>query len=73
LPRRPLISHLGFEPLGGTSRSGRTRAGRALLDLVQRADEGDEALLPASNSYIQLAFYDLVGRAVCAVGSRRAL
>lgn len=61
LPRRSLISHLGFEPLGGTSRSGGTRAGRALLDLVQGADEGDEGLPPASNSYIQLAFYDLVG------------
>jgi AraC family transcriptional activator of tynA and feaB len=61
LPRRQLISHLGFEPLGGTRRCGGTPAGRALLDLAQGADEGGEPLLPASNSYIQLAFYDLVG------------
>jgi len=61
LPRRSLISHLGFEPQGGASRCGGTRAGRALLDLVQGADEGDESLLSAGHSYIQLAFYDLVG------------
>jgi AraC-like DNA-binding protein len=61
LPRRSLISHLGFEPQGGASRCGGTRAGRALLNLVQGADEGDETLLSVSNSYIQLAFYDLVG------------
>ena len=61
LPRRQLISHLGFEPLGGTRRCGGTPAGRALLDLAQGPDEGGEPLLPASNSYIQLAFYDLVG------------
>ena len=60
-PRRPLISHLGFEPLGGTRRDGGTPAGRALLNLAQGADEGGEPLLSASNSYIQLAFYDLVG------------
>jgi AraC family transcriptional regulator, positive regulator of tynA and feaB len=59
LPRRVLISHIGFEPQGATSRCGGTPAGRALLDLVQGADECDE--LSASNSYIQLAFYDLVG------------
>jgi AraC family transcriptional regulator, positive regulator of tynA and feaB len=61
LPRRSLISHLGFEPQGGASRCGGTPVGRALLDLVQGADEVDETLLPASSSYIQLAFYDLVG------------
>jgi AraC-like DNA-binding protein len=61
LPRRPLISHLGFEPLGGTSRCSGTPAGRALLDLAQGADEGDEPLQSVGNSYIQLALYDLVG------------
>jgi AraC family transcriptional regulator, positive regulator of tynA and feaB len=61
LPRRQLISHLGFEPLGGTRRCGGTPAGRALLDLAQGADEGSEPLLSVSNSYIQLAFYDFVG------------
>jgi AraC family transcriptional activator of tynA and feaB len=61
LPRRPLISHLGFEPRGGTRRCGGIPAGRALLHLVRGADEGDESLLSDSNSYIQLAFYDLVG------------
>ena len=61
LPRRSLVSHLGFEPQGGTSRCGETPAGRALLALVQGADEGDESLLSASNTYIQLALYDLVG------------
>jgi AraC family transcriptional activator of tynA and feaB len=61
LPRRSLVSHLGFEPQGGASRCGGTPAGRALLELIQGADEDDESLLPASHSYIQLAFYDLVG------------
>jgi hypothetical protein len=61
LPRRPLVSHLGFEPRGGTRRCGGTPAGRALLDLVQGADEGDESSLSAGNSYVQLAFHDLVG------------
>jgi AraC family transcriptional regulator, positive regulator of tynA and feaB len=61
LPRRPLISQLGFEPQGGTRRCGGTPAGRALLNLVRGADEGDESLPAASDSYIQLAFYNLVG------------
>jgi AraC-like DNA-binding protein len=61
LPRRPLISHLGFEPQGGTNRCGGTPAGRALLDLVRGADGGDESLLSAGDCYIRLAFYDLVG------------
>ena len=61
LPRRPLISHLGFEPQGGTRTCGGTPAGRALLELVRGADDGDESSLSASGSFIQLAFYDLVG------------
>jgi AraC family transcriptional regulator, positive regulator of tynA and feaB len=61
LPRRSLISHLGFEPQGGATRCGETRAGRALLELIQCADGASEPLQSASSSYIRLAFYDLVG------------
>jgi AraC family transcriptional regulator, positive regulator of tynA and feaB len=62
LVRRPLVSHLGFEPDSGTL--GDTRAGRLLRQLVQDAVE-DEASASAPvdsyTSYMQLAFYDLLG------------
>src|SRR5258707_14963679 len=40
LPRKSVVSHLGFELQGGLGRQG-TRAGRLLFDLVRDADKDD--------------------------------
>jgi AraC-like DNA-binding protein len=58
LPRKSVISHIGFEPLGGLSRHG-TRAGNVLFDLIRGIHKGDES--PSADSYMQLAIYDLLG------------
>ena len=61
LPRQALVSHLGFEPQGGSFRPCGSRAGRLLSDVVAGAsDEGESALSPA-DSYMQFAVYDLIG------------
>src|SRR6266404_3144960 len=61
LPRRSLVSHLGFEPQGGTcSRSG-TPAGRLLYEVVLDALKGGGSPCPPVDSYMQLAVYDLLG------------
>jgi AraC family transcriptional regulator, positive regulator of tynA and feaB len=60
LPRRSLMSHLGFDPRGGCCGHRHTRAGRILFDLLLDAFEDD--LSPASDGvYMQLAIYDLLG------------
>ena len=61
LPRRALVSHLGFDPKGGLCRSSAAPAGRLLLDLIRNSgsDEGSE--FSPSDSYMQLVIYDLVG------------
>jgi AraC family transcriptional regulator, positive regulator of tynA and feaB len=58
LPRKSVLSHLGFEPLGGLSRHG-TRVGNVLFDLVRGIHKGDEP--SSADSYMQLAIYDLLG------------
>jgi AraC-like DNA-binding protein len=58
LPRKSVLSHLGFEPRGGLGRH-ETRAGRLLFNLIRDADN-EQAVSP-SDSYMQLAVYDLVG------------
>jgi AraC family transcriptional activator of tynA and feaB len=58
LPRKSALFHLGFEPKGGLGRH-ETRAGRLLFNLIRDADN-DSAFSP-SDSYMQLAVYDLVG------------
>jgi AraC-like DNA-binding protein len=58
LPRKSVLSHLGFEPLGGLSRHG-THAGNVLFDLVRGVRKGNES--PSTDSYMQLAIYDLLG------------
>src|SRR5262245_3734835 len=58
LPRKPVRSHLGFEPQGGVSRQ-RTRANRLLFDLIRDADM--EAESSSAEIYMQFAVYDLVG------------
>jgi AraC family transcriptional activator of tynA and feaB len=57
LPRRSLVSHLGFEPQGGILRRGGTAAGRMLFDLVRDADTGDESAFSPAESHMQLAIY----------------
>jgi AraC family transcriptional activator of tynA and feaB len=61
LPRRSLVSHLGFEPHGGTYRRSGTPAGRLLYEVVLDAlkEAGSES--PPVDSYMQLAVYDLLG------------
>jgi AraC family transcriptional activator of tynA and feaB len=61
LPRQALVSHLGFEPQGGSFRPYGSRAGRLLSDVVAAAlEEGEPAPSPA-DSYMQFAAYDLIG------------
>ena len=59
LPRRQLVSHLGFQPKGGLHRSA-TSANRLLLQLMVEAlrDRGPSKVLPESK--MQLVVYDLV-------------
>jgi AraC family transcriptional activator of tynA and feaB len=60
LPRRSLVSHLGYNPQGGISSRGGSAAGRLLTDLIVDADTGGES--PSSTQfYMQLAIYDLIG------------
>jgi AraC family transcriptional activator of tynA and feaB len=61
LPRRSLVSHLGFEPQGGACRRSGTSAGRFLYEVVFDALEGGGTACPQVDSYMQLAIYNLVG------------
>jgi AraC family transcriptional regulator, positive regulator of tynA and feaB len=61
LPRRRLVSHLGFDPEGGLCRPGITPAARLLLDLIRNSGRGEGAEFSPGNSYLQLVIYDLVG------------
>jgi AraC-like DNA-binding protein len=61
LPRRSLVSHLGFEPQGGTYRRSGTPAGRLLYEVVLDALKGDGSACSPADSYMQLAVYDLLG------------
>jgi AraC-like DNA-binding protein len=61
LPRQALISHLGLEPEGGSSRRGGTLAGRLLYRLILDAvNEGDSSAAVAE-PHMQLVIYDLLG------------
>jgi AraC family transcriptional regulator, positive regulator of tynA and feaB len=60
LPRRSLVSHLGYEPQDGFCARSETRAGRLLFQLVLDAVE-DEHLSARADAYMQLAIYDLLG------------
>jgi AraC family transcriptional regulator, positive regulator of tynA and feaB len=61
LPRRSLVSHLGFEPQGGVCRRSGTPAGRLLYEVILHALKGGVAENPRADSYMQLAIYDLLG------------
>jgi AraC-like DNA-binding protein len=61
LPRRSLVSHLGFEPqLGSCGRRG-TPAGRLLNQLVHDAVDGETSGSAPAAPYLRLAIYDLLG------------
>ena len=61
LPRRSLVSHLGYEPQGGAYRLSGTPAGRLLYQVVHDALKGVGSASPPVDSYMQLAVYNLLG------------
>jgi AraC family transcriptional regulator, positive regulator of tynA and feaB len=61
LPRRELVSHLGFDPKGGLYRSSSTPAARLLLDLIRNSSRDEESEFSPGGPYMRLVIYDLVG------------
>lgn len=61
LPRRPLVTNLGFEPQGGSHKHGGTPAARLLYECARHALDSGQAPLSPADAYMQLAVYDLVG------------
>jgi AraC-like DNA-binding protein len=61
LPRRSLMSHLGFDLPGGLPMRGGSPAGRILFDLVRDADASDGTTVATPDVYMRLAIYDLIG------------
>jgi AraC-like DNA-binding protein len=61
LPRRSLVSHLGFEPQGGACGRSGAPAGRLLYEVVLDALKGVGSGCPPVDSYMQLAVYNLLG------------
>lgn len=61
LPRRSLISHLGFEPQGGACTHAGAAAARLLYEVVHDALKGAGPASPPGDSYMQLAVYNLLG------------
>jgi AraC family transcriptional regulator, positive regulator of tynA and feaB len=60
LPRRSLMSHLGFEPQGGSCGRRPTRAGRALFEILVDGFK-DDLSSASADAYMQLVIYDLIG------------
>jgi AraC family transcriptional activator of tynA and feaB len=60
-PRRPLISHLGFEPRGGSYRPADTPAARLLHEFVLNALKENDAQLSPADVHMQHAIYSLIG------------
>jgi AraC-like DNA-binding protein len=61
LPRRSLVTHLGFEPQYSSYGRGNTRAGRLLFQLVLDAVEDEDSGFTSAETYMPLAVYDLLG------------
>jgi AraC family transcriptional activator of tynA and feaB len=59
VPRRSLVSHLGFEPRC-PRRSG-AAAARLLRQLLQDGVEDEQSMSVSANAYMRLAFFDLLG------------
>ena len=66
LPRRSLVSYLGFEPQSGALGQGNSRAGRLLYQLAQDVAETEDSVYASAGAHMQLAFYDLL----CALVAR---
>jgi len=60
LPRRSLVSHLGFEPRCPSRGSG-AAAARPLRQLLQDEVEEEPSMSVPANAYMRLAYYDLLG------------
>jgi AraC-like DNA-binding protein len=61
LPRQPLKSHLGFDPLNGFHGSHGTWVGRLLYQLIRETAEDENSISSLAGRYVQLAIYDLIG------------
>jgi AraC family transcriptional regulator, positive regulator of tynA and feaB len=61
LPRQSLVSHLGFEPQGGSYGGGGTLAARLFRQLVLDSVDDQESMSGAAGTHMTLAFYDLLG------------
>lgn len=61
LPRKGLVSYLGYDPQGGLCRSSATPAGRLLLDLIRNSSDDEGSEFYPGDSYMHLVIYDLVG------------
>jgi AraC family transcriptional regulator, positive regulator of tynA and feaB len=60
-PRQSLISHLGFEPVGGLCWRGDALPSRLLGRFIADAVEEDAAALGSTEFYLQRVVYNLVG------------
>jgi AraC family transcriptional regulator, positive regulator of tynA and feaB len=61
LPRRNLVSHLGFEPQGGVCVRRQTQAARLLCQLALDPVSDEEPALALAENFMRLAVYDLLG------------
>jgi AraC family transcriptional regulator, positive regulator of tynA and feaB len=62
LPRQGLVSHLGFEPQGGTLGRGQRQAARMLSQLALDPDsDADPTPFASADNYMRLVIYDLLG------------
>jgi hypothetical protein len=68
LPRRSLISHLGFEPQGGLCWRGDALPGRLLRRFLEDMLVDRDVTLGSAERHMQLAVYNLVGALFRCVG-----
>ena len=61
LPRQNLVSHLGFEPQGGTCGRGQRQAARILSQLALDPVGNVEPAVASADDYMRLVIYDLLG------------
>ena len=61
VPRQNLVSHLGFQPQGGTCGRGRGQAARILSQLALDPVGNVEPAVASADDYMRLVIYDLLG------------
>jgi AraC family transcriptional regulator, positive regulator of tynA and feaB len=61
LPRQNLVSHLGFEPHGGTCGRGQGQAARIFSQLALDPVGNVEPAVASADDYMRLVIYDLLG------------